>query len=287
MVGSLAGSASAANSVGLRLAGADSGVSAMKRVAQGFQKRNPGFSLLVVPVSGSDAGIKALNAGIADMAVISRPLRNEEIADGLVAYDYGSTPFVFATHKKYLEGITVQQAADIYAGKVTRWPDGTPIRVVLRPAAAQDTAQLADFSPEMKQAVKAAHAREGMIMAIMAKDSVQEIERVPGAFGTTTLALILSEKRNVEALPINGVKPTSKALGDGSYPYFKVMRVVVKGDAPAVARQFIDYLNSPEGRAVLAETGHWLPDAKRPEKDEKRRGGEPSEDEPGDGDATR
>jgi len=57
-------------------------------------------------------------------------------------------------------------------------------------------------------------------------------------------------------LRLNGVTPTAAALRKGSYPYVKCLSVVSTGRVSRVARSFLDFLNSPEGRAVLERTGN-------------------------------
>jgi phosphate transport system substrate-binding protein len=241
----------------LRLGGTGSALATMKQLAEAFHKRNPQFAVTIVPSLGSSGGIKALAAGALDIAVISRPLESEEAAQGMVAREYGRTPFVLVTNQKGLTRMTLQQVADIVAGRVTKWPDGTPIRLVLRPTSDYDTTLWANFSPGMKQALASARRREGMVVAMTDQDAADEIDHLPGAFGVTSLALVMSEKRRFELITLDGVTPTVRALADNRYPYFKIMSVVTRGDGPAAAQGFIDYLRSREARAVLARTGHW------------------------------
>ncbi|HZN27691.1 MAG TPA: substrate-binding domain-containing protein [Burkholderiales bacterium] len=245
----------------VRTGGTGAALGTMRLLANAYAKVDPQFSLGIAPNLGSGGGLKALEQGAVHFAVIGRPLKSEEAARGYAAIEYGRTPFVLATARADAAGITLRGIADIYAGRVSKWPDGTPIRLVLRPANDRDTALLASFSPAIKDAVAGAMAREGMIVAVTDQDSASEIGRIKGALGTLSLALIMSEKRALVALAIDGVKPTVKTLADGAYPYFKSVYIVTKGKPSEAAARFIAFVRSPEGRRILAETGHWVPSA--------------------------
>jgi phosphate transport system substrate-binding protein len=153
----------------------------------------------------------------------------------------------------------LREIADLYAGRVSKWPDGTPVRLVLRPANDGDTPLFASFSPAIKEALTAAMSREGMIMAVTDQDSASEIARIKGAVGTSSLSLMLSENRPLVAMVIEGVKPSAQALADGAYPYFKSLYIVTPGKPAAATTRFIAFIRSPEGQRILTQTGHWVP----------------------------
>ena len=204
----------------IRLGGTGSALGTMLILAEKFKQSDLQFTTTVVPNLGSSGGLKALATGVIDIALISRPLKDEEKALGLVAIEYGKTPFILATNKKGITGLIIKEAVEIYAGKQANWPDGSPIRLVLRPASDTDTSLLAGFSPEMKQAVESALSREGMVVALTDQDAVNQIEKLSGALGTTSLAIILSEKKTITPLAIDGVTPSVKTLADKIYPLY-------------------------------------------------------------------
>jgi phosphate transport system substrate-binding protein len=246
----------------LRVGGTGAGLGTMRALAAEFSK-TAGITVVVVPNLGSRGGFKALAEGAIDMAVASRPLNPEETQQGLVAVEYGKTPFVIATSKKGAPGLKdLDELADIYAGRRSAWPDGEPIRLVMRPPKDGDSTLLTSFSPEMKLAVEGALARPGMIIASTDQDAANAIEHTPGALGTASLALIYSEKRDLKVLPLNGVTPSAKTAADGSYPYSKAMYLVRKtGGKESVAR-FFEFMSSGRARQILIDSGHWLANAK-------------------------
>jgi phosphate transport system substrate-binding protein len=245
----------------LRFGGTGSAIGTIKRLALAYQQLEPGFQLELVPNLGSSGGIKAVATGAVQLAAASRPLKAEEAAGGLRSVEYGRTAFVLATTKDGLQGLSRKEVADLYAGRQPRWPDGQPVRLVLRPTSDADAALLASFSPDIKASVEAAQAREGMVVGMTDQETVDAIERLPGGLGTASMALLLSEQRRARALAIDGVAPTLANVESGRYPYNKTMLLVLRADAPAALGRFVAFVASPAGRRVLVETGHVLPPA--------------------------
>ena len=243
----------------LKVGGNGSGMPAMQLLGAEFVKKNPGVTVVVVPNLGSSGGLKALRDGVIDLAISSRGIKPEETAQGLVATEYGRTPFVFATNPSVTQGFgSLPELIDAYAGKLTTWADGKPIRLILRPKNDGDTAIQQAISPEMKQAVDAALARPGMIIATTDQDAADMLEKTAGALGVTSLSLIQTEKRRVNVLSINGVAPSTKALGDGSYRYVKTMYLVRNGAGSDAIMRFNAFVASREGRQMLLNAGYWV-----------------------------
>ncbi len=141
---------------------------------------------------------------------------------GLSAIKYAKTPFVFVTHKtNNLSNITLQEVVDIYNGNTISWPDDTPVRLILRPAGEASTKILESMSEDMNRAVQNSFKRSGLNIAVTDQENADLIERLPGSFGASTLCQLISEKRNLNILSLNGVKPSVRTLADGAYPYFK------------------------------------------------------------------
>ena len=239
----------------VRLGGTGAALTTMALLAQAYKKLDPTFQLEIVANLGSSGGIKALTTGATQMAVASRAIKAEELAAGLHAVEYGRTAFVLATAKDTVQGLTLTQIADLYAGKQTKWGDGQPVRLVLRPPSDGDTALLASLSPDVKVALATAMAREGMTTAMTDQDSADAIERLPGGLGTSSLALLMSEHRRASALSIDGIAPTAANVASGRYPYVKPLYLLFKDGAPPSVTQFIAFVGSQAGRRILTESG--------------------------------
>jgi len=218
-----------------------------------------GVKVVVLPGLGSRGGKQAVAAGAIDLAVSADPLSAAEEREGLKARVLGRTAFVFVVSAQHpVSAVSLQEAMDLYRGKTLTWPDGGRVRPILRPQQDSDTAFLRKMSPAMDQAVTEAHARPGMHIAATDQAAADAIEGVPGAMGTSTLALLVAERRSLKALAINGVRPTAESVGNGSYPYVKTVYLISRAPRPGVQR-FLDFLASAQGRAVLSSLGFVAP----------------------------
>lgn len=228
----------------------------MKALGEEFAKARPGVQVRVVPSLGSGGGLKAAAAGAIQVAVTSRPLTDDERARQLQAQEVVRTPFVFAVQRgNPVTTMTLDELADAFAGRRKDWSDGNPVRPVLRPLSDVDTQVVAAMSPALQQATALAHQSPGRNIGITDTDTANELERVPGALGTSTLILIRSEARALKPIAVGGVEPTLENLHKGLYPYQKSIYVVTRADASPAARAFADYVASPAAAPTIARLG--------------------------------
>jgi len=247
----------------VRVGGTGAALGTMKLLGRAFEKANPGTKVQIVPSLGSAGGIKAVIAGSIDIAIGARPLKDADKQAGAIAAEFARSPFVFVVHREVSEsGVTINELVKIYSGQAQAWPDGSRIRLILRPETEADTKTLKGISPEMEKAVKSAMSREGMIVAVTDQDSADAVEKTPGALGGGTLTQVLSEGRRVKVLSFNGIKPSVSALEDGSYPLFKAFSMVTAPKTSPPARQFAEFVRSKAGGKILTENGNLVMEAR-------------------------
>ena len=169
-----------------------------------------------LPVSARRADIARAIA----LAVTSRPLNENERRLGVSQLEYARTPFVFAVSaKSAVRSITRIELAGIYSGRILKWPDGSAIRLVLRPPSDVDSEIVKSLTPALEQGLAAAEKRPGVQFSVVTdQDAAGDLERIPGAIGPSSLALILSERRALRALQLDGVEPTPSNAVAGAYP---------------------------------------------------------------------
>lgn len=243
----------------IKIAGTGAGLGTMQLLAETYAKSQPDTKITVLPSMGSGGGIKAVLSGAVQIGLSSRPLTEAESHAGALEVEYGRTPLVFATStSNKTAGFTSQNLVDIYAGNVEQWPDGTRIRLVLRPMGDSDSELIKGLSPQMREAMSAAEQRKGMSFSVTDQDAAKNIEKIPGALGPSTLAQIFSEHRPIKALMLNGVVPNANSVADGSYPLHKRLLFVTGPKTSAGAHEFINFVRSSAGREILIQTGHWV-----------------------------
>ena len=240
----------------IRIAGVGGAQTTIRILSEAFQKIHATTTFVMVPALGSSGSVKALLAGAIDLAIVGRPLKEAERDQGVLVTDYARTPFVFATaSQSNVSAITLPELVGIYSGELQTWPDGRLMRLVLRPETEPDTENTKKLSSAMRRAVETAHSRKGMIIANTDQESALSIETIPGAIGTTSLAQIISEKRALQPLALDGVAPSLKHLADGSYRYFKTFSLVSTTKTDPLVRQFIAFVRSPAGQQILEKNG--------------------------------
>ncbi len=239
----------------IRISGTGGAMETMRILGEAFRKNNPGIRVEMVSGMGSSGSIKAVLAGRLDIGLSGRTLNDEEREQGAVETRYARTPFVFAVNRTLkITGMTLEGVVGIYAGN-RDWEGGKRIRLVLRSPKDSDVPVLKAMSPAMSAAVDVALRRKGMIIATTDDDVVDVIESVPGAFGGTTLSLVLSEKRALRVLALDGVVPSVRTMADRSYPYSKTFSMVTRKNPSAAVLRFIAFVRSPAGSAILSKYG--------------------------------
>lgn len=240
----------------IRVNGSGSALYVMKPLIRAYTKAHPEVRIEMEKPLGSSGAIKALLAGALDFAVSSKVLKPEEVAQGAIPREYGRMPLAIVAGKKVPKtNITTRELEDIYGGKVRTWPNGEPIRLVLRPDADIDTKILAGLSPAMGKAVKDARSQSGMIVAVTDPESDEMVAKTSGSLGAAALPAFLVENAPLNLLSLNGIKPSVKTLANGTYPLAKDIRFITTRSTPPAAQKFIDFVYSPQGRAIAEKAG--------------------------------
>jgi len=240
----------------LTIGGSGSWLGVIQVLAKAYTRRHPEVAIKVPPSLGTEGGIKAVLQGELDIALISRPLKDPERAAGATAVETARTPFVFVTSSKSVSlKMSTVELEKIFSGEVQSWPDGTHLRLVLRPEREATTIILKGISPGMDSAVNAALIRPGMTFAVTDQEAADLAEKTPGSFSSLTLTQILTEKRNVRVFAFNGVRPGVKTLASEAYPLFKPLYLTTTPKTRPAALHFIEFIRSKAGKKILEENG--------------------------------
>ncbi|WP_157991488.1 substrate-binding domain-containing protein [Caldimonas tepidiphila] len=241
----------------LTIGGTGAALGLMQKLGEEFRKSHPAVQFKVLPSLGSGGGIKALLAGRLTLSVSSRPLKDDERQKGASAKEIARTPLVFATGLKTpVSSLTLEQIAALYSGKTSQWSDGSLVRPVLRPLDDIDTHMVRAMSPALEQALQTAHAHAGKNIAITDTDTADELERIPGSFGSSTLTLIRAEGRALKILAVDGIQPLAAGQVNPRYPYLKSIYLVAPAAPSALAQAFAEFVGSAAGAKVLVQTGN-------------------------------
>jgi len=241
----------------LKLGGTGASVGTMRMLVEAFSRERPDVSFELARSLGSSGGIKAVVAGAIDIGFTSRPMKPEEVAAGAVEFQYATTPFVFVTSAREIQGVSRQDVVEIFNGTRTTWPDGERIRIVLRPESDTDSGLLAAEFPE--SAASLAELREsvaGVPVTATDQDNLNAAEEMPGSFAATSLCTVLSEHRWLTVLQLDGVEPSVANLESGAYGWSRPLYLVTTAERSSTVQAFIDFMGSGEGQRILREAGN-------------------------------
>lgn len=244
----------------VRIGGTGNALGTMRLLAEAFARQQPGTKPVVLDSLGSSGALRAVPKGAIEIGLSSRAPTEAEAQSGMTAVEYARSPTVFAVQEKNPASvITVQQVADIFAGRLAQWPDGTRIRPILRQHGDDNTVQIKRLSPAIEKALAVAEQRPGQAFATNDQEAADKLESIPGSFGVTTLALIRSERRKLRALALDGVEPTPEDAQAGRYPLVKRFFFILPKQPTPEAEAFVRFVQSPEGSRILEQTGHSQP----------------------------
>tara|TARA_R110002153_G_scaffold22740_18_gene74535 strand:- start:3710 stop:4582 length:873 start_codon:yes stop_codon:yes gene_type:complete len=244
----------------LNIGGTGAALGGMKLLADAYMQSHPDINVVVLPSLGSSGGVKALLANRIDFALTSRDLKDAERAEGVTAVEYARTPVVFSTHlETAADNITLAELPLIYNGENATWPDGSNLRLIMRPPSESDMKLLASLSPQMEKSVEAAHRRGDLLVAINDQDNATALEKVRGSLGLSTLAQITTENRRLKILSLDGQQGSVESLRDGEYGHAKILFLVTKPIQSALVSNFVTFMRSDEGAAILSASGHLVP----------------------------
>lgn len=225
-----------------------------QQAAEDYMIANPNTEISVSS-GGSSVGIQAVGEGTADIGMASRELKSseKELYPELVRYVIASDGIAIIVNPANSVGtLTVEQVREIYAGNITQWSEvggnQGEIVVVGRDSASGTRTSFEDLVMDGEEVTMMMHElnSNGMVQS--------EVAGTPGAVGYVGLGYI---DETVKALRIekNGVAtaPTIGTVLDGSYPISRTLNMFTNGEATGLAKDFIDFILSPEGQAIVEE----------------------------------
>lgn len=246
------GGASAAE---IRVAGTGASLGLLQRLRPLFEAAQTEDTLSIVPGLGSSGAILAVHEGALDLSVSSRALKREEADKGLRSEPFLATPFVFVTTHPQGHAISRSSLVSIYDGTLTKWPDGTDIKPLLRPRSESATGFLGDRIPGMREAMEKLRQRSDIPVAATDQDNVGLAQAVPGSFTGATLLQVVTEKPRLHMLAFEGVQPSLETLERDAYPLKIELLLVTPAEPSPAARRFLAFLRSPKALKTIRDSG--------------------------------
>lgn len=214
----------------------------------------------VVPTGGRMIVFRDLAAGKLDMMNYCRPSVGkvkEEKDFKLKLFAWDAIVF-FVNKDNPIDNITLEQARDIYAGKITNWKElggsDKPIRLLVRPNSPDKVITGIGWmlrtklfgDPDYKFTERAE-------MLMGTPPILAAIEKDPYAFSGVALSDALI--RDVKILRLNGVTPTKENIINGKYTFPRPIYLATQGEPTGNLKKFIELVLSEEGQDIISKVG--------------------------------
>jgi phosphate transport system substrate-binding protein len=245
--------ATAAQAESIRAGGTGGATELLRQLLSKFASAESPFE--VVPSLGTTGGIRALADGKLDIAVSGRQLKEEEKARGLKSEFTVRTPHVLVTSYSKPVNLKRSEVPSFYRNADAAWPDGTRIRIALRPKSDSENEALFESFPGMELALKELRTRPDLPIAATDQDNADWAEKSAASLVSTTYTQVKLEKRKLQLIKIDDVEPTLENLENGTYPIEKKLYFIVAENPKPQVAKFMEFLRSAAGAQALREAG--------------------------------
>ena len=217
-----------------------------EKLAQAYMKEHPNVKINVQG-GGSSVGITSAQKGTAQIGTSSSKLKANE-SEGLTQYLIGKDGIVIAVNtKNSVSGLTTAQVKSIFAGNTTNWNEVGGSSGTINLITREDGSGTRKAFEELVMN-KTANITKSAIVQSSTEAVKQSVSQDPNAIGYISLANLDS---SVKALKINGVAPSEATVADGTYTVQRPFLFLTKGPATGQVKEFIDWVLSPEGQAIV------------------------------------
>jgi phosphate transport system substrate-binding protein len=236
------------SSTDMTLAGSTSIQPFADKWAEVFMETHPDYGVNVQG-GGSSAGIQACKSGACQIGMASRELKADEkdlveivvARDGLALIVHPSNP---------VRGAKVGEIKQIFAGDLKNWtalggPDRS-ITVVTREEGSGTRGAFQELVMGKTRIFKGAITEDsnGTVREIVAHD--------PYSIGFISLGLV---NEQVRALELDGAVPNEENIRSGRYTLVRPFLFVSRGRPEGLAKEFVDFVLSDEGQALIKKEG--------------------------------
>ncbi|MEW6161717.1 MAG: phosphate ABC transporter substrate-binding protein [Nitrospirota bacterium] len=232
----------------ITIAGSTSVQPFAEKLAEIYMEHHRGV-IINVQGGGSTAGIRSVKGEAADIGTCSRELMEEEkdLKRIVIARD----GIAIITHpKNKIQNLSLSQLRDIFAGRIRYWSElGWVHKRIHFVTREEGSGTRCGFEEMVMHDVPISDEAlvedsNGSVREIIAHD--------PHAIGYISYGIV---DKWVNALSIDGVEPNLGTIKGKRYELTRPFLFVTKEEPHGLARDFIDFVLSPEGQKILEREG--------------------------------
>jgi phosphate transport system substrate-binding protein len=226
----------------------------LRAMAFAFEKANPGARIVIAKSIGSDGGIRAVERGAADLGRIARLVTEKDRKFSLnhVVFAYSPVVFICNPNVSKVDNLTYTQIVGIYSGRITSWSqlggERRPIYVANREEGDSSRAAIEETVPGFNEITSFA----GEVIK-STPENIGIVEKYKDTIGYGPLSMV--KGRRLRVLKVEGISPSLRNVQSGKYSLFIPFSLVWKGRLRGLAKGFVDFIFSPQGQKITAESG--------------------------------
>ncbi len=211
-----------------------------------------------VQTGGSSRGVSDARAGLANIGMVSRALKNDE--KDLLAFTIALDGISVIINKvNTVEALNKQQIIDIYTGKIVNWKDvggsDAPITVVNK-AEGRSTLELFLHyfglkNTDVKPQVVIGDNQQGVKTVVGNPDAIAYVSVGTAEYEASHGAVI-------KLLPLEGIAASIENVRNRSFPLSRPLNLVTRAAPAGLAKTFIEFASSPQVNDLI-EAQYFVP----------------------------
>ncbi len=213
---------------------------------------------VTVSESGSGNGAKSLINKTCDIATMSRPMKDKELAaarskgvnpvEHIVALD-GLCIVVHPSNR--VNALTKAQIRGIYMGRYTNWSEvggpNSPIVMIQR----ESNSGTADSFKELVMGKENPISKRAETQA--SNGAIKSrVASTPAAISYIGLGFV---DASVKPVLVDGIEADVRTVKNNTYPVHRPLFFYTNGEPTGVVKQFIDLPKTAQGKSIITETG--------------------------------
>ena len=221
-----------------------------EKLAMKYQEQND--VKIEVNQIGSSAGITNAISGVSQIGMSSRDLKQEEkdsnLQELIIAYD---GIVVVAHPSNPVKDLTMEQVKQIFTGEITNWKEvgGKDMEIVV--VSREDGSGSRDAFQEIV-GYESGQLIKNAIVASGNGNIKTTVAMNKHAIGFISFEYI---DETISPMAINGVAAKAENVLAGQYELSRPFLFVHKEDVPEAAKQFMEFILTPEGQKIVESAG--------------------------------
>jgi phosphate transport system substrate-binding protein len=226
-------------------------------LGKAYRERHPAAVVELGTGLGTKARLQALEEGKINIALASHGLVAEELSRrGMAVHEIAKVAVVFGVNAGVpVTNVSEAQICEIYSGRVTSWKEFGGPDIAIAARTRPDSEVDAEVVREKLACLKELKMPASVKVMLRSSDMAKELAATAGAVGMTTTTVVEQSGGGIKALSLNGIIPSAENVERKTYALTRDSFLVTKAIPPPTVSQFVEFVRSPAGAAVIGANG--------------------------------